>query len=59
MVGWPASEFWTATLTDITDAIDGFIAANCPPRTEPPTKAQIADLKKRYPDGGSIRHRAQ
>lgn len=50
MLGWLPDAFWQASLTDIADALEGYVTANSPARVSPPSAAELADLMKRYPD---------
>jgi len=50
MIGWPPKDFFSASLHEVWNAIDGFAEFNSDGKSAPMTKDEFEDLKELYPD---------
>lgn len=48
-MGWRPADFWSATMTELFDAVDAFNEMHADPKkTEPPSDDEMAKLLAKY-----------
>lgn len=50
MIGWNPNDFWTSSLCEIYNAINGFIEFNGTKQEKPMTSNELDNLMELYPD---------